>query len=157
GDKNPVPGGGKTRRTMPKYTYLIIGGGMTADAAVHGIREVDRSGSIGLLSAETHPPYNRPPLSKGLWKGKPLESIWRKSVSQGVTLHLGRTAQSLDPKDKAVTDDQGIVYGYDKLLLATGGMPRRLPFGGGQIIYFRTLDDYERLRALAAGGQRFAV
>ena len=142
---------------MPKYTYLIIGGGMTADAAVHGIREVDRSGSIGVLSAERHPPYNRPPLSKGLWKGKPLESIWRKSESQGVTLHLGRTAQSLDPKDKAVTDDQGIVNGYDKLLLATGGTPRRLPFGGGQIIYFRTLDDYERLRALAAGGQRFAV
>ena len=57
---------------MPNYTYLIVGGGMTADAAVHGIREVDRSGSIGLISAEGHPPYDRPPLSKKLWKGKPF-------------------------------------------------------------------------------------
>ncbi|MGH8601483.1 MAG: hypothetical protein ACREXR_01485, partial [Gammaproteobacteria bacterium] len=56
---------------MPNYTYLIVGGGMTTDAAVHGIREVDPNGSIGLVSTETHPPYNRPPLSKGLWKGKP--------------------------------------------------------------------------------------
>src|SRR6516165_8264350 len=69
---------------MPNYTYLIVGGGMTADAAVHGIREVDRDGSIGVLGAEGHPPYDRPPLSKKLWKGKPLESIWRKTESQGV-------------------------------------------------------------------------
>jgi NADPH-dependent 2,4-dienoyl-CoA reductase/sulfur reductase-like enzyme len=142
---------------MPNYTYLIVGGGMTADAAVHGIREVDRGGSIGLLSAEGHPPYNRPPLSKGLWKGKPLESIRRKTENQGVTLHLGRTARHLDPQEKRVTDDQGTVYTYGKLLLATGGTPRRLPFGGEQIIYFRTLDDYTHLRELTGRGERFAV
>jgi NADPH-dependent 2,4-dienoyl-CoA reductase/sulfur reductase-like enzyme len=96
-------------------------------------------------------------LSKKLWKGKPLESIWRQTESQGVTLHLGRTAQHLDPQNKRITNDQGIAYGYGKLLLATGGTPRRLPFGGEQIIYFRTLDDYERLRALARAGQHFAV
>jgi 3-phenylpropionate/trans-cinnamate dioxygenase ferredoxin reductase subunit len=142
---------------MPNYTYLIVGGGMAGDAALHGIREVDRAGSIGLIGAEAYRPYNRPPLSKGLWKGKPLESIWRQTESQGVTRHLGRTAQHLDPLNKRVTDVQGTVYGYDKLLLATGGSPRRLPFGGEQIIYFRTLDDYEHLRALTAEAQRFAV
>ena len=63
---------------------------MTADAAVEGIRQVDPNGSIGLISAEPHRPYDRPPLSKGLWKGKPLESIWRKATDQGVSLHLGR-------------------------------------------------------------------
>src|SRR5215467_7834621 len=114
---------------MPKYTYLIIGGGMTADATVHGIREVDRSGSIGVVGAEMHPPYNRPPLSKGLWKGKPLESIWRKSDDLGVTFHLGRRASHLDPQNKRVTDDAGTVHPFDKLLLATGATPRRLPFG----------------------------
>ena len=41
---------------MPSYTYLIVGGGMTSDAAVHGIRERDRSGSIGVIAAEPHPP-----------------------------------------------------------------------------------------------------
>ena len=142
---------------MPDYTFLIVGGGMTADAAVRGIREVDRGGSIGLISASGHPPYDRPPLSKKLWKGDPLESIWRHTEGQGVTLHLGRTVQRLDPQNKRVTDDQGTSYGYRRLLLATGGTPRRLPFGGEQIIYYRTLDDYEHLRSLTTKGQHFAV
>ena len=55
---------------MKKYKYLIIGGGMTAASAVDGIREIDSMGSIGLFSAEKDAPYNRPPLSKSLWKGK---------------------------------------------------------------------------------------
>jgi NADPH-dependent 2,4-dienoyl-CoA reductase/sulfur reductase-like enzyme len=142
---------------MPNYKYLIVGGGMTADAAAHGIREVDRGGPIGLLTAEGHPPYDRPPLSKKLWKGKPLESVWRHTDDQGVVLHLRRTVRHLDPQNKRVTDDQGAVYGYDKLLLATGGTPRRFPFGGEQIIYFRTVDDYEHLRGLTAAGQQFAI
>ena len=142
---------------MPHYTYLIIGGGMTADAAIGGIREVDPDGSVGLIGADVHPPYNRPPLSKGLWKDKPFNSIWRKTDRQGVTLHLGRQATSLDLLNKRVTDDQGTFYAYDKLLLATGGAPRRLPFGGDHIIYYRTLDDYEQLRALTAQHQRFAI
>ena len=81
---------------MPHYPYLIVGGGMTADAAIGGIREVDPRGSVGLLGADSHNPYDRPPLSKGLWKGKPLESIWRKTASEGVTLHLGRQARALE-------------------------------------------------------------
>ena len=142
---------------MPSYKYLILGGGMTAAAAVRGIREVDRSSPVGLISAEPHPPYNRPPLSKGLWKGSPLESIWRDTESHEVTLLLGRKAVHLDPHCKRVTDDQGTAYMFDKLLLATGGRPRRLPFGEEQVIYFRTLDDYQRLRGLAEQGRRFAV
>jgi 3-phenylpropionate/trans-cinnamate dioxygenase ferredoxin reductase subunit len=143
---------------MPDYTYLIVGGGMTADAAVRGIRETDPSGSIDVIGSEQHPPYDRPPLTKKLWKGDPLASIWRKTESQGVTLHLGRTARQLDTQNKRITDDQGTVYRYEKLLLATGGTPRRLPFGGDQIIYYRTLDDYERLRALLrASPQQLAV
>lgn len=142
---------------MPDYKYLIVGGGMTGDAAVHGIRSVDRIGSIGLIGTESHRPYSRPPLSKALWKGKPLESVWLKDDNPGVTFHLGRTAHNLDPKNKSVKDDQGNDYSFDKLLLATGSTPRRLPFGGEQIIYFRTLDDYRRLRGLTEQGRRFAV
>jgi len=142
---------------MPHYTYLIIGGGMTAGAAIRGIREGDTNGSVGLIGTDSHPPYDRPPLSKGLWKGKSVETIWRKFEPEGVTLHLGRTAQTLEPQNKRVIDDQGIGYTYDKLLLATGGSPRRLPFGGENIIYYRTLGDYERLRALTAQNERFAV
>jgi len=142
---------------MSHYKYLIVGGGMTADAAVNGILEVDREGAIGLISAEQNPPYNRPPLSKGLWKGEAPDSIWRGTDKQNVTLRLGRKAQSLDAPKKIVTDDRGSVYTFEKLLLATGAMPRRLPFDDGSIIYYRTVQDYENLRALTTQGRRFAV
>jgi 3-phenylpropionate/trans-cinnamate dioxygenase ferredoxin reductase subunit len=142
---------------MADYRYLIVGGGMTADAAVRGIREIDNDGSIGLIGVEPDPPYNRPPLSKGLWKGKSLEGIWRGTEEFQVALHLGREAQVLDAQRKRLTDDQGTIYTFDKLLLATGGTPRRLPFGDDHIIYFRTLQDYRRLRALTQQGQRFGV
>ncbi len=142
---------------MTHYTYLIIGSGMTAASAVRGIREVDPQGSIGLISAESDPPYNRPPLSKALWKGESIERIWRKLDDHSVDLHLGRKVQSLDPQKKSVVDDRGVQYTFDKLLLATGSTPRRLNFGDDQIIYYRTLEDYRRLRALTERGQTFAV
>ncbi|MCI0424122.1 MAG: FAD-dependent oxidoreductase [Acidobacteria bacterium] len=142
---------------MTNYKHLIIGGGMTAAAAVDGIREVDSTGGIGLISSEPDPPYNRPPLSKALWKGKPLDTIWRKAENKLVQVHLGRVAKEIDPKQKRVVVDNGDAFTYEKLLLATGGRPRRLPFGDDQIIYFRTLSDYRRLRALTETGRRFAV
>ena len=55
---------------MTNYDYLIIGGGMTAAAGVDGIREVDPTGAIGMISTEPDAPYSRPPLSKALWKGQ---------------------------------------------------------------------------------------
>src|SRR3989442_4179103 len=142
---------------MPDYTYLIVGGGMTAAAAAQALHEAAPVGSIGLISAEPHPPYDRPPLSKALWKGEPEEKIWRKTAATGAALHLGRRITALDPRARSVTDDRGTVYRYQKLLLATGGVPRRLPLKTDQIIYFRTLDDYRRLRALASQSVRFAV
>ena len=142
---------------MPDLKYLIIGGGMAANAAVQGIRSLDPSGSLGLLSSEPDPPYRRPPLSKGLWKGKSLDSIWLGTLDQGVELHLGRTAVGLDPTSKLVRDDQGTEYQYGKLLLATGGTPRRLAQDGNRVIYFRDLADFRKLRALADTVERFVV
>jgi NADPH-dependent 2,4-dienoyl-CoA reductase/sulfur reductase-like enzyme len=142
---------------MPNYKYLIVGAGMTGDAAVQGIRQVDPDGSIGMLGTEPHPPYNRPPLTKGLWKGNRLESIWRKDAEQEAILHLGRTATLLDLAGKRIVDDRGTVYTFKKLLLATGGRPRRLPIGDQRILYYRTLDDYLQLRTLTERGHRFVV
>ena len=139
------------------YQYLIIGGGMTAAAAVDGIREVDATGSIGIVSAEPDAPYNRPPLSKGLWKGEPLDGIWRKTKGKAPDLHLGRVIKQILPQQKRVIDSNGNAITYEKLLLATGGTPRRLPFADDQIIYFRTVADYRRLRALSEKCERFAV
>jgi 3-phenylpropionate/trans-cinnamate dioxygenase ferredoxin reductase component len=137
---------------MATYRYLIIGGGMTGDAAVKGIRERDPEGSVVLVGEEQHPPYARPPLTKALWKGKDEDSIWRGTEELIVDLRLGRRIVSLNPDAHTATDDQGETYGYERALLATGGVPRRLPDAPEGVIYYRTLDDYRRLRGQTAGG-----
>ena len=142
---------------MRETRYLIVGGGMTADAACTGIREVDPGGRITVVSDEAHPPYARPPLSKALWTGKEEGTIWRATEQHGAELQLRRRIAALDLDARRATDDQGETYSYERLLLATGGRPRRLPFGGDEVIYYRTLDDYRRLRALASAGARFVV
>jgi hypothetical protein len=63
------------QKKVTHYTYLIIGGGMAAHAAVRGIREIDLDGSLALISEDSDPPYKRPPLSKKLWAGKRLETV----------------------------------------------------------------------------------
>jgi 3-phenylpropionate/trans-cinnamate dioxygenase ferredoxin reductase component len=141
---------------MKHYKYLIIGGGLAGDAATRGIRELDAEGTIGLISMEPDPPYMRPNLSKGLWKGRPVEKIWRKTEGRA-ELILGRRVTTLDPKKKTVKDEQGDEYTYDKLLLATGGTPIHLPFGKGDIIYYRDFQDYQHLRKLADEKERFVV
>lgn len=142
---------------MHTTRYLIVGGGLTADAACKGIRDVDSEGHITLVAAEAYPPYARPPLSKALWTGTEEGSIWRGTETLGVELRLGRRIVALDPSAHRATDDRGEVYAYERLLLATGGHPRRLPFGGDEVIYYRTLDDYRRLRALVSAEARFLV
>ena len=105
---------------MKHYKYLIIGGGMTGDAAVKGIRELDKDGTIGLISMENNPPYARPPLTKDLWKGKPEEKIWKKTNEQNADIHLKIRVTGIDPKGNNVTLDTGDKITYEKLLLATG-------------------------------------
>ncbi len=142
---------------MTRFDYLIVGGGMTADAAARGIREQDTKGSIGIVGADPHAPYNRPPLTKGLWKGDAPDSIWRKTEETKARLFPGRRIEKLDPAAKRATDDKGTTYEYGTLLLATGGQPRRLPDSPEGVVYFRTLDDYRRVRDLAERGSSFAV
>jgi len=142
---------------VAEYRYLIVGGGMTADSACRGIRDHDPEGSIGLVSEEGHEPYARPPLTKALWKGKPEDSIWRGTPDLGVDLRLGQSIVSLDLDGRTATDDAGETHSYERLLLATGGTPRRLPSGDDGVIYYRTLDHYRRLRSLAEEGIRVAV
>ena len=142
---------------MAHYQYLVIGGGMTADSATQGIRELDKDGSIGMISGESEPPYDRPPLSKGLWKGQDAAAIVRSTASRGVTTHLGRKVIQLDLATQRAVDDQAAEYTFDRLLLATGGRPRQLKSAADGVIYFRTLDDYRRLRSLTEHGADFVV
>ena len=135
--------------------YLIVGGGMTAAAAADGIRGLDPDGSITIVSDEPHPPYKRPWLSKKLWAGGDEAKVWVDLPD--VELLTGRSIVSLDLGARTATDDRGEEYRYGKLLLATGGAPRRLGGDDGDVIYFRTLDDYRRLREVGEGSHVIVI
>jgi len=141
------------------HDYLIIGAGMAADAAAKAIREVDPAADVGLVGDETSAPYQRPPLSKGLWKGdKSPADVDLATAASGATLHLGRRIESLDRATRVARDDRGDTYRYRRLLLATGATPRQLPFEGGKrLIHYRTLADYQALHGFAQPGAYIAV
>lgn len=146
------------------YDYVIVGGGLAGASAIQGIRELDVAGSVLMICAEKHLPYDRPPLSKQLWFGKQkVEDIFLHDRSfydkHKVTLLAGTKATALNSGGKTVTVN-GEVYGYGKLLLATGGTPRHLAISGGDlegICYFRSLDDYLHIRNAAAEGKSAVI
>ncbi|HET7146348.1 MAG TPA: FAD-dependent oxidoreductase [Gaiellaceae bacterium] len=142
---------------MDTTRYLIVGGGMTAAAAIDGIRSHDADGGIVLVGGEQHPPYKRPPLSKKLWSGGHEDKLWYDPELGGATTRLGRRIVELDLDAKRARDDAGGEYAFEKVLLATGGTPRRLGGDDGEVVYFRTLDDYRKLRAIADGGAKVVV
>jgi 3-phenylpropionate/trans-cinnamate dioxygenase ferredoxin reductase component len=92
---------------MQATRYLIVGGGLTGDAACTGIRSIDTDGAIMLVGDEPHPPYSRPPLSKGLWKGDEESAIWRGTAELGVDLQLGRRIVALDLERREARDNVG--------------------------------------------------
>jgi NADPH-dependent 2,4-dienoyl-CoA reductase/sulfur reductase-like enzyme len=147
------------------FEYVIIGAGLAGASAAEGIREIDREGSIILVGAECYNPYDRPPLSKDLWTaGMPLDEIFVNGQEfydrNNILLSLNSRIVALDAQQRAVTDGQGNIYRYKKLLLATGGVPRTLPISGGEsedIFYYRYLDDYLRLREAAKPGASITI
>ena len=141
------------------HDYLIVGAGMAADAAAKAIREADAAADLGMVGEESVPPYQRPPLSKALWRGdKRLAEIDLDTAASGAQLYPGRRIVALDRVAHIVRDAQGDSYRYRRLLLATGATPRRLPFeGGDRVIHFRTRRDYEALRRFAQPGAIIAV
>jgi NADPH-dependent 2,4-dienoyl-CoA reductase/sulfur reductase-like enzyme len=142
---------------MKKRQFLIIGGGLAAQAAVQGIRETGEEGSILVVSDEVDPPYSRPPLSKGLWRKQAIDSIWLPVDAGAAELHLHTRIVALDPSRKSATSAAGEVFPYDKLLLATGGSPRRLNDSDPSVTYFRRLADFRHIRELARRDAEFAV
>lgn len=149
--------GARLNSMSNRTKYLIVGGGVAADAAVRSIRTLDRDGPITLLSAERHPPYDRPPLTKKLWAGNPIDEIWRHTDQAGVDLRLETIATGGDPASHRIIDSRGTTHVYEKLLIATGGVPRRLPVADPGVVYFRNLDDYQHVRALAERKSEFVV
>ena len=137
--------------------YLLVGGGMTADAAVKGIREHDAGGSIVLVGAEPHPPYKRPPLTKGLWSGGDEAKIWKRTADAGVEVILGRRIVALDLEQPARPTTPATSTATRSSCSRPAARPRRLGGADDGVVYFRTLDDYRQLRELADGGAHVVV
>jgi len=148
-----------------KYNYVIVGAGLAGCYAVEGIRSQDATGSILLVGNEKHLPYDRPPLTKKLWFGKKtVDEIFVQPqqyfTDNHVDISLNTIAVKLDPAGKSITCADGGVYKYEKLLLATGGIPKRLNIEGGnldKIYYYRYLDDFLRLKSEVAEGTKALV
>ena len=147
------------------YRYIIVGGGLAGASAAEAIRNADTSGSILVLGAEGELPYHRPPLSKQLWSGKKKATeIFvhdRAFYAAGnIEMRGDVRATGLDAGRKAITDSRGEQYRYGKLLLATGGTPRRLNLPGADLegmIYYRTLADFGHARAVASARKSAVV
>ncbi len=143
-----------------EYDYLIVGGGMTGDAAARGIREHDKQGSIAIVSGESSAPYARPPLSKDLWtddEATPKSIDLHTARDTSASLHLDTRIERIDLEARQLVDVDGNTYGYGKLLLATGAKPKTVPVEGERVIYFRYLEDYKRLRRYAKKGAHVAL
>lgn len=147
---------------MTDYKYLIVGGGMAGDSAARGIRELDPDGTIGILSADIDPPYARPALSKKLWTDPDFD--WDSEVDlhtaeTGADIHLQTVVTTIDREQHAVATADSERFGYEKLLIATGGRPRSLPGVGpsDRVLTYRSADDYRRARALADEHASIAV
>jgi NADPH-dependent 2,4-dienoyl-CoA reductase/sulfur reductase-like enzyme len=145
-----------------KFKYVVVGGGLAGASSIEGICEHDRAGPIALFAREDRLPYHRPPLSKGLWSGKEkLEALPVHDeafyASHGVQVHLDTDIIEIGPVTHQVLDAQGNRYTYEKLLIATGGAPRRLPFGRDVLRYYRTVEDYFSLRKEAERAKEFIM
>jgi 3-phenylpropionate/trans-cinnamate dioxygenase ferredoxin reductase component len=150
---------------MEHIPYVILGGGLAGNAAAEAIRRRDKTGRVVLICAEPHLPYDRVPLSKDYLLGKiAREQVFLKNPRfyerNTIEVRLQNPATALDVAQQQVTLADGQQLGFDKLLLATGGRPRRLPIPGADLnglYYLRNLEDTEAIRQGVQGARRAVV
>src|SRR4051794_11905713 len=146
-------------------TFAIVGAGLAGAKTAEALRAHGFHGRIVLLGAEPHRPYERPPLSKGYLQGNAdRDTIFVHSptwyTEHEVDLRLDTVVTGVDRRDHQLTTRGGQRLRYDKLLLATGTTPRRLPVPGSDldgVRYLRTLDDSDRLKAELRAGARVVI
>lgn len=140
------------RGTSPTPRVVIAGAGMAGVQTAVALREQGFTGTVTLIGAEPHQPYDRPPLSKAVLLGKAEGSAFDVDFEAlGIELRLGREVLGVRTADHELDTEAGPVP-YDVLVLATGAEPIRLPGAGGVpgVHLLRTLDDAERLRPVLA-------
>jgi 3-phenylpropionate/trans-cinnamate dioxygenase ferredoxin reductase subunit len=146
-------------------TFVIAGGGLAGAKAAEALREQGFDGTLVLVGAESHLPYERPPLSKDYLAGNAErtsfdvhDKAWY--ADHDVDLRLGTEVTAVDRAAHQVTLSDGSRIDYTKLLLATGASPRTVSISGADaegVHYLRTVDDSEAIRAAALSEGRKVV
>ncbi len=142
--------------TQHSARYVLVGGGLASVTAADTIRKYDLKGGILIVGSEPHLPYHRPPLSNEYLRGETkAEDVllihpedWYKQNE--VMLLIGTKATGANTKTKTVTLDSGDTVVYEKLLIATGSLPRTLDVPGADgpnVHTLRTWEDSDALRA----------
>ncbi len=140
---------------------VIVGAGECGTRAALALREAGFAGTVTLLGAEPHAPYERPPLSKGGLSGDPAPRPIAGAdglAAAAIDFRPQAEAAAIDRAGREVVLASGARLPYDRLLLATGARPRTLPgLEGPSVATLRTLDDAARIRAALGPGRRLAV
>lgn len=151
---------------MSAIDCLIVGGGQAALSAAAKLRELDSDITIRIVSADHVLPYQLPPLSKAYLSGEmPLDRLLLRPaewyVEQRIDVTLGREAISIDTSAKTVSLDDGSACSFDKLLLATGSIPRKLSaeIGGDLegVFTLRSSSHSDAIRPLLIEGNRLVI
>lgn len=144
---------------------IIVGGGPAGLATARAYRNAGGLARVEILSTESYPPYNRPPLTKDFLRGEsnredlPMETEdWYRENDVG--LRLSTVVEALDRERAVVETDAGERFSYDACVLATGSEPVRIPVPGAddpEILVMRTLENSARLRERVGKGDRAVV
>jgi 3-phenylpropionate/trans-cinnamate dioxygenase ferredoxin reductase subunit len=146
-------------------SVVIIGGGQAGSEAATQLRQAGFAGAITILGDEPHLPYSRPPLSKAYLAGEiATDALLVRNAkayeTAKIDVRLGATADKIDRVARQVVISGGERVAYDRLILATGGRPRRMNVTGGDlknIFYLRSIADVDLLRAALQPGRRLVI
>jgi p-cumate 2,3-dioxygenase ferredoxin reductase subunit len=138
----------------PIEKIVIAGAGQAGGRAAEALRAAGFGGSITVIGEEKHPPYERPQLSKELLATPDAPVAYLKQAGDwasvlDVTMITGAAVVACDPERQTVATDDGKLFSYDRLLLATGTQPRQIKTFGGtdtRVHYLRNIEDALHLR-----------
>lgn len=147
------------------FEVLVVGGGHAGAQVAVSLRQGGFTGTLGIVSEESEAPYERPPLSKEYFSGEKTrdrisirpDAFWE---DKSIALRLNEQVNLVDPEAHVVKTQQGMSYGYAKLVWAAGGPARQLTCRGADlegVLSLRTLADADRLRTQAARATRIVV